>query len=59
LRGRNSLKATWTFGLYNNIVDERAQNGLCSIKPSYLGDPLVSKDIVRALKYARIRVYWI
>lgn len=41
------------FSLYKKIVDEGAQNGLYSIKLSYLGEPLVSKDIVRMIKYAR------
>jgi radical SAM protein with 4Fe4S-binding SPASM domain len=41
------------FGLYKKIVDEGAQNGLCSIKLSYLGEPLISKDIVRMTEYAK------
>ena len=43
------------FSLYKKIVDEGAQNGLYSIKLSYLGEPLVSKDIVSMVKYARDR----
>ncbi len=41
--------------LYKKIVDEGAENGLCSIKFQYLGEPLADSHIVERIKYAKDR----
>lgn len=39
--------------LYKRIIDEGAQNGLCSVKLQYLGEPLADSKIVERIRYAK------
>jgi len=41
------------FELYKKLVDEGAENGLCSIKYQYLGEPLADSKIIERIKYAK------
>jgi radical SAM protein with 4Fe4S-binding SPASM domain len=38
---------------YKKIIDESAENGLCSLKLQYLGEPLGDPLIVERIKYAK------
>jgi radical SAM protein with 4Fe4S-binding SPASM domain len=38
---------------YKKIIDEGAENGLCSLKLQYLGEPLADPFIVERIKYAK------
>lgn len=44
---------TMSMNLYKQIIDEGVENGLCSIKLNYLGEPLSDKYIVERIKYAK------
>lgn len=44
---------TMSMDFYKKIIDEGAENGLCSIKLNYLGEPLLDKYIVERVKYAK------
>ena len=39
--------------VYKKIIDESAENGLCSLKLQYLGEPLGDPLIVERIKYAK------
>jgi phosphoglycerate dehydrogenase-like enzyme/MoaA/NifB/PqqE/SkfB family radical SAM enzyme len=41
------------FELYKRIIDEGAREGLCSIKFSLRGEPLMHKDIIKMIRYAK------
>ncbi|MEM2619604.1 MAG: radical SAM protein [Candidatus Hadarchaeales archaeon] len=41
------------FELYKSIIDQGAENGLCSVKLNYLGEPLIHPDIIKQVKYAK------
>lgn len=41
------------FELYKSIIDQGVENGLCSVKLNYLGEPLIHPDIVKQVKYAK------
>lgn len=41
------------FGLYKRIVDEGAEHRLWGVKLSYRGEPLIHKEIVQMVDYAR------
>ena len=45
--------AEFPMDLYKKIIDEGAENGLCSIKFQYLGEPLADSHIVERIKYAK------
>ena len=47
-RAISELKAN-----FKKIVDEGATNGLYAIKLGYLGEPLICKDIVKMVAYAK------
>lgn len=51
--GKYGKIGTMDFGLYKSIIDEGAENGLCSIKLNYLGEPLLDKELARRIKYAK------
>jgi len=38
---------------YKRIIDEGAENGLCSLKLQYLGEPLADSKILERVKYAK------
>jgi MoaA/NifB/PqqE/SkfB family radical SAM enzyme len=40
-------------GLYKNIIDEGAEHNLYGVKLSYRGEPLLHKDIVSMVSYAK------
>jgi radical SAM protein with 4Fe4S-binding SPASM domain len=50
--GEKLYEGSMDFELYRKIIDEGAANGLYSIKLSYLGEPLMSRDIIRMVEYA-------
>lgn len=41
------------FNLFKNIIDEGKENGLCSIKLSYRGEPLLHPKIMDMVAYAK------
>lgn len=41
------------FGFYKSLIDQGAENGLCSVKLNYLGEPLVHPDVVKQVGYAK------
>jgi len=51
--GTYSPIGTMTRDLYKKIIDEGSENGLCSVKLNYLGEPLYDKYIVERIKYAK------
>lgn len=38
---------------YKQLIDEGVQHGLCSVKYNYLGEPLMNKQIVEMVAYAK------
>jgi radical SAM protein with 4Fe4S-binding SPASM domain len=48
-----SLKGIMKFELYTKLVDEAASLGVYSIKLSWRGEPLLNKNIVKMVKYAK------
>lgn len=44
---------TMSMDLYKKIIDEGAEEGLCSIKLNYLGEPLADKYIIERISYAK------
>lgn len=40
-------------GLYRKIIDEGAENGLCAIKLSLRGEPLIHKQLHEMIRYAK------
>ncbi len=41
------------FAFYKSLIDQGAENGLCSVKLSYLGEPLIHPDVVKQVEYAK------
>jgi len=41
------------FDLYKQIIDEGVENGLCSVKFNYLGEPLLNPRLAEMIKYAK------
>lgn len=41
------------FKLYKSLIDQGAENGLCSVKLNYLGEPLIHPDVVRQVRYTK------
>lgn len=54
-RGEKLVEGSMNLSLYKTLVDEGAENGLYSIKLNYLGEPLVCKDIIEMVRYAKER----
>ena len=48
-----SIKA-FDLDSYKRLIDEGVENGLCSVKYNYLGEPLMNKNIVEMIKYAKL-----
>jgi len=48
-----SLKGVMKYELFTKLVDEAASLGVYSIKLSWRGEPLLNKNIVRMVKYAK------
>ena len=44
---------TMGMDLYKKMIDEGAENGLCSLKLNFLGEPLSDPHIVERVKYAK------
>jgi hypothetical protein len=43
------------FDFYRSLIDQGVNQGLCSVKLNYLGEPLLHPDVVRQVKYAKDR----
>ena len=43
-----------SFGDFCNIIDQGAKHGLSSVKLNYLGEPLMHKDVVQQVSYAKV-----
>ncbi len=41
------------FELYKSLIDQGVENGLCSVKLNYLGEPLIHPDVVEQVSYAK------
>lgn len=41
------------FDVFKRIIDEGIENGLCSVKFNYLGEPLMHPDVVEMVKYCK------
>jgi len=41
------------FEFYKSLIDQGAENGLCSVKLNYLGEPLIHPDVVKQVRYAK------
>jgi len=41
------------FEFFKNLIDQAAGGGICSVKLNYLGEPLVHKDVVEHIRYAK------
>jgi radical SAM protein with 4Fe4S-binding SPASM domain len=52
-RGEKIEEGDMDFNLFKKIVSEGAVNGLYSIKLNYLGEPLICKDLVKMVAYAK------
>jgi len=52
-KGEKLKEGDMDFKLFKKIIDEGSENGLYAIKLSYLGEPLICKDIVKMVKYAK------
>ncbi len=50
-----SLKGLMKYELYTKIVDEAAKLGVYSVKLSWRGEPLLNKNIVKMVKYAKAK----
>jgi len=51
--GRRSPKGMISFSLYKKIIDEGSDSGLCSIKLSFRGEPLLHSQLPEMIAYAR------
>jgi len=49
----NSKRGMISFSLYKRIIDEGADNGLCSVKFSFRGEPLLHPQLSEMVAYAR------
>lgn len=55
-KNRGSYKKGFMhFSLFKRIIDEGAENGLCSLKLSFHGEPLLHPDITEMVAYAKKR----
>ncbi len=43
------------FNLFKKLIDEGAENGLCSVKFNYLGEPLMHPRVAEMVKYCKDR----
>ena len=46
-------KYTLSFELFKKAINEGARHGLCSIKMNYINEPLLVRDFVKYVQYAR------
>ncbi len=44
-----------SFDMFRAIIDEGAENGLCAVNLNNFGEPLINKDIVKMIRYAKKR----
>lgn len=50
----NKGKNTWLdFNIYKEIIDEGVNKGLSAIRLNYINEPLVRKDIIKFIQYAK------
>jgi sulfatase maturation enzyme AslB (radical SAM superfamily) len=52
-KGENIEEGSMDFELFKKVVDEGSKHGLYSIKLSYLGEPLICRDVDKMVKYAK------
>jgi MoaA/NifB/PqqE/SkfB family radical SAM enzyme len=52
-RGEKLNEGDMSMSLYRKVIDEGSREGLCSIKLSYLGEPLIHKELPEMIKYAK------
>ena len=52
-RWGNDKHGYMDYALYKKIIDEGVENGLCAIKLSLRGEPLLHPDLVRMVEYAK------
>ena len=47
-------KKTWfSFGAFKEVIDEGVENGLRAIRLNYINEPLIRKDIIKFIEYAK------
>lgn len=47
-------KKTWlSFSTFKEVIDEGVKNGLRAIRLNYINEPLIRKDIIRFIEYAK------
>ena len=47
-------KKTWfSFSAFKEVIDEGVQNGLKAIRLNYINEPLIRKDIIKFIEYAK------
>jgi len=51
--GEKIVEGDMDFELFKKIIDEGSKNGLYAIKLSYLGEPLLSRDLPKMIAYAK------
>ena len=51
--GEKLVEGDMDFELFKKIVDEGSNNGLYAIKFSYLGEPLICRDLPKMITYAK------
>tara|TARA_B100000965_G_C19552698_1_gene740766 strand:- start:534 stop:1604 length:1071 start_codon:yes stop_codon:yes gene_type:complete len=50
----NRGKKTWLdFSVYKKIIDDGVKNGLKSVRLNYINEPLIRKDIIKFINYAK------
>jgi len=52
-RGEKLVEGDMDFGLFKKLIDEGSENGLYSLKLSYLGEPLMCRNLPKMVKYAK------
>ena len=47
-------KKTWfSFSAFKEVIDEGVQNGLKAIRLNYINEPLIRKDVIKFIEYAK------
>lgn len=48
-------KKTWfSFSAFKEVIDEGVQNGLKAIRLNYINEPLIRKDVIKFIEYAKL-----
>lgn len=51
--GKTGKVGYMDFEFYKSLIDQGMENGLCSVKLNYLGEPLIHPDLVKQVRYAK------